>query len=473
MLYGALTWLAVSAYGGMVCPFVDGIGYVGASALMAPGVLLALLVRPFAVRFWISGLEVAAQGAAQLRLDVALAAMAGAVELGLAMIGLDFPAESGVKIIFGFATFGAFFGVDLALRRARALIVAAPRGGLVVPHVSLAADFSVAAVMLLGLGGIDLMMVLGNDLAWLESLDPEAQSAAHGVVLTEIALVMGTLLCLSVLVVRSWAQTLAARLDAHHVVLEAVEEGRLDQRLPLDAHDELGLLAARTNRMIDGLAEREQLRAVLGKVTHPAAARRLLAGAAGERINVAVLVCDLRGFTSLSEHRDPEVVVELLNRWFAAAVPLVHAQGGAVDKFLGDGMLAVFGLDTPAAAADRALAAAQALVQAAEALAAATGLPLRLGAAVHFGPVVAGTIGATDRMEFTVIGDTVNTAARLEGLTKTLGEPVLLSAPAADALVSRSAHLRDLGAHQLRGRAQAVSVFAPADARSADDGLPH
>jgi adenylate cyclase len=457
--WAAVTWFAVSLYGAKVCPFVEGLGFWRALLLMAPGVLLAASLRPLLLWWAVSRRPVPEQGPAQLRADLALAMLAGVTELALASTVLGFPAESGVKVILGFLTFGLFFGVDLALRRERALIGVAPREGSVRMDASLAQRFSAAAILMLGLGTIDALLVLGKDLAWLSDLPAGEQPDAHAVVLVEIAAVLATLLALGVLVVRGWAATLSQRLEAHDAVLSDVEAGRLDVRVPLAASDELGLLAARTNRMIVGLAEREQLRAVLGKVTNAPAAKRLLEGAAGERLRVAVLMCDLRGFTTFSEGRSPEAVVDALNRWFGVAVPIVHAHGGAVDKFIGDGMLAVFGLDVPEGAADRAVEAARALVRAARQLAEETGVPLRLGAAVHVGPVVAGTIGSSERMEFTVIGDTVNTAARLESLTKEVGVDVLVSDEARAALTVPDASLSALGDRAIRGRTQTVGVY--------------
>jgi adenylate cyclase len=313
---------------------------------------------------------------------------------------------------------------------------------------------------MLGLGAIDALLVLGKDLAWLADVPAAERLDAHALVLVEIAVVMGVLLFLGLLVVRGWAKTLTLRLEAHEAVLAEVEAGRLDVRMPLHASDELGLLAARSNRMIAGLEERERLRAVLGKVTNASAARRLLDGAAGERVHLAVLMCDLRGFTTFSEERAPEAVVDALNRWFGRAVPVVHQHGGAVDKFIGDGMLAVFGLDAPEGCADRAVAAGSALVRAARALAEETGLPLRLGVGVHVGPVVAGTIGSAERLEFTVIGDTVNTAARLEGLTKEVGADLLISEATRAALSDGGHALQAVGERTLRGRAQTIGVYA-------------
>jgi adenylate cyclase len=462
LLWSSVTWLTMSVYSGKVCPFVEEIGFLRAALLMAPGLLLSAALRPALLARLVATRPIPAQSPAQLRLDLGLALLAGVVELVVALLLLGFPAESGVKVILGFLTFGLFFGVDLALRRERALIALAPREGVVRLGASLAQRFAASATLMLGLGVIDAMLVLGKDLAWLSELSDSDRFDAYSVVVLETAAVFGVLLLLALLVVRGWARTLTVRLASHESALSEVEAGQFDVRLPLAANDELGILAARTNRMIAGLAERERLRSVLDKVTNASAARRLLEGASGERMHLAVLMCDLRGFTTFSEERSPEAVVEALNRWFGRAVPIVHAHGGVVDKFIGDGMLAVFGLEGPEDAADRAVAAGRALIHAARALSDETGQSLRVGVGVHVGPVVAGTIGSADRLEFTVIGDTVNTAARLESMTKEVGVDLLISEAARRELSQYGGTLHAVGERAIRGRAQTLGVFAVA-----------
>ncbi|MCA9594652.1 MAG: adenylate/guanylate cyclase domain-containing protein [Myxococcales bacterium] len=181
-----------------------------------------------------------------------------------------------------------------------------------------------------------------------------------------------------------------------------------------------------------------------------------------ERV-VTVLASDLRGFTAMSERLSPKEIVRQLNDYHRAMLDVVHGHGGMLDKFIGDGMLVVFGLrdDDPAPGARAAVGCARDMLLALAELNAtrrAAGLaPLRAGIGVHTGPVAAGSIGAADRMEFTVIGDTVNTAARLEGLTKEAGESVLVSSSTAEHL---DGGVEELAAMSVRGKQDALRVFA-------------
>jgi adenylate cyclase len=197
----------------------------------------------------------------------------------------------------------------------------------------------------------------------------------------------------------------------------AVEEGRLDVRVPVDDASEIGTLQAGFNRMVDGLAERERLRRLVdSSVGREVAAEALRhgTGLGGQTRDVSVLFVDVVGSTALAAELAPEEVVARLNRFFAIVVEVVERHGGVVNKFEGDGGLCLFG--APAVQPDhasRALACAQALHAA---LAADGGLDAAIG--VSGGTVVAGWMGAESRFEYTVIGDPVNEAARLTDLAK-------------------------------------------------------
>jgi adenylate cyclase len=180
-------------------------------------------------------------------------------------------------------------------------------------------------------------------------------------------------------------------------------------------------------------------------------------------IRAAILIADLRGFTLLSDRLERRVMVDLLDRWFAVMGAAIEGEGGDILKFMGDGLLAVFPVDGDAAQnCKHALAAAKrAIADTAKLNAelAEEGLaPLRFGQALHFGDVEFGNIGATRRVDFTVIGPAVNHASRLQDMTKVLQTPLLLSDAFVAALGKKP---RSLGFHVLRGVKQPVEVFAP------------
>jgi adenylate cyclase len=240
-----------------------------------------------------------------------------------------------------------------------------------------------------------------------------------------------------------------------------VAAGDYGQRLPVVQDDDLGALSASFNRMQAGLAERQRLQAAFGTYVDPALAARLLEQGddifTGERREVSVMFVDIRDFTPFAEANPAEDVVARLNALFEIVVPAVMNAGGHVNKFLGDGALAVFG--APNDLADHADAAVAAALLIQGLVAERFGGALRIGIGVNTGVVIAGTIGGAGKLEFTLIGDTVNVAARVEQLTKITGDAILLTHHVVDALVSRPAGLIDRGSHAIKGKATALQVF--------------
>jgi adenylate cyclase len=240
-----------------------------------------------------------------------------------------------------------------------------------------------------------------------------------------------------------------------------VGAGDYSQRLPVVQDDDLGALAASFNRMQAGLAERQRLQAAFGTYVDPALAARLLDQGddvfTGERRQVTVMFVDIRDFTPFAEANTAEGTVARLNALFEIVVPAVVDAGGHVNKFLGDGALAVFG--APNDLADHADAAVSAAVLIHRRVAERFGGELRIGIGINTGVVIAGTIGGAGKLEFTLIGDTVNVAARVEQLTKTTGDAILLTGQSVDALASRPAALADRGFHALKGKSAAMQVF--------------
>jgi adenylate cyclase len=215
---------------------------------------------------------------------------------------------------------------------------------------------------------------------------------------------------------------------------------------------------------IDGERARERLGAYIGREVAEESLRSDEIILGGVRQPVAVLFSDLRGFTSYAEKLSPEALVHELNAYLEEMVAVITAHGGVVDKYIGDGIMAVFGAPrTHPHDAARALQTARALVTALEAHNRRRGVegrpPLKMGVGVHFGAVVAGNIGTVEHAQYTIIGDTVNLAARLEAATKDLGVPVLVSRALKDAAGETGVALVSLGSLVVRGRDEAVEIF--------------
>ena len=191
-------------------------------------------------------------------------------------------------------------------------------------------------------------------------------------------------------------------------------------------------------------------------------AGRIDAGLAGTRRRICVMFCDVHGFTSRAEKMPPEQVISMLNQHFAAATAAIYKHGGTTNKFLGDGVMALFGAPQPLDCPEKnALEAAQDMLSALRdlngRLEAAGMAPLKAGIGLHSGEVVLGYVGGRLHREYAAIGEVVNLASRLEGMTRELEYPVLCSAAVADA-VGHAGDLRDLGERAPRGH-PALRIF--------------
>ena len=208
---------------------------------------------------------------------------------------------------------------------------------------------------------------------------------------------------------------------------------------------------------------RDRVTNLFGQHVSPQVVERLMAegtSATGDLRRIAVMFVDFRGFTAGAQSRTPQEVVDRLDGAFAVLVDILDRQGGIVNKFLGDGFLALFGAPLEASdAAHRAVAAGREMLTAMDRINAQTSWPLRIGIGIHFGEVVAGNIGSPRRKEYTVIGDTVNFASRLEALNKEFGSQFLISASVRDALGDDGGDAVALGEVTVRGYEQPMAVF--------------
>ncbi|MBV8958888.1 MAG: adenylate/guanylate cyclase domain-containing protein [Actinobacteria bacterium] len=253
------------------------------------------------------------------------------------------------------------------------------------------------------------------------------------------------------------ARATADPVDAVRRGLRRVQEGDLGVAVPVYDGTQLGQLQLGFNRMVEGLAERERIREALGIYLDPDIAERVVNEGTrleGEEVEVTVMFVDVRNFTTFAEGRPAQQVVATLNRLFSAIVPIVHREGGRVDKFVGDGLLAVFGAPRKLADhADRALAAAVAIADAVHG-------ELEIGIGLNSGRVVAGNVGGSGRLEFSVIGDVVNTAARVEGVTRSTGDVILLAEATKELLRQPWPALIERDEFSLKGKATPVALYA-------------
>jgi adenylate cyclase len=227
--------------------------------------------------------------------------------------------------------------------------------------------------------------------------------------------------------------------------------------------------------------ERIRLRTMFNKYVSPDVVEEILdnregLGLGGRRRHITVLFSDIRGFTSLSERIEPEEVVSLLSDYLGRVTRIVFKNGGTIDKFIGDAVMAIFG--APQAHEDDAARAVRTgieIIELMDSLAPvwtrAVGRPLKVGVGINTGDAVVGSIGSEIRYDYTAIGDTVNLASRLEALTKDFAAPMLLSEFTA-AELKDSIRIKPVRRVQVAGRETPVTVYAPESLLTGDETLP-
>jgi adenylate cyclase len=303
-------------------------------------------------------------------------------------------------------------------------------------------------------------------IAWRRGRLAAADPANAGIVLGEMLAVIAFFIVggLVAAVRLSWvvSDSVAAPLLGLTFAMARVERGDLDSRCPVVSNDELGAAAEGFNRMLDGLREREAIKDAFGRYVTREVRDEILAGRVsveGEQREVTVLFADLRDFTPWVESSEPRQVVRDLNGYFGEMEAAIRAHGGLVLQFIGDEIEAVFGAPVPAADhAARAVAAALEMRARLTAWNSGRSRPLRHGIGVHTGPVLAGAIGSRERVSYALVGDTVNLASRIEGLTKEVGADILVSATTARRL-DGGVTLQALPAVRVKGKAAEVEVF--------------
>jgi adenylate cyclase len=364
-----------------------------------------------------------------------------------------------------------FFAVERTWRRE--LPTFFPRGDLSavrgVPRLTVRVRL-LAIFLLVGLVPLSLMAILTWSRA---SLMVEADRAVAAGLLDNMSAMILFLLGMGIVAAVGLAlfvsRSVSAPLRDVEAAMERVGRGDLETRAPVVSNDEIGAVAEGFNRMVTGLRERERIRETFGKYVSPEVRDEILAGRVslgGQVREVTILFSDLRDFTPWVESHPPDEVVRDINAYFTLMEGAIRAHGGLVVQFIGDEIEAVFGAPVPEPRhADHALAAAldmcRRLEEWNETRRAAGQIMLRHGIGIHTGDVIAASIGSPERLSYALVGDPVNLASRIQGLTKEVGGVVLVSGDTVRRLKDPMG-LEALPAVRVKGRLAEVEVYRAA-----------
>ena len=247
--------------------------------------------------------------------------------------------------------------------------------------------------------------------------------------------------------------------------------GKYEKYAIVRTKDEIGKLGEGFNKMVDGLKEREKIKSLFGQYLTREISDEILNGhvdLGGELYDATILFADIRNFTSISEKMNPREVVDFLNSYLSGMIDVIIENNGIIDKFMGDGILAVFGV--PVSSKDHAESGIKAALAMNERLRAQnlergkTGLfPIRIGIGVHSGPVIGGNLGNNNKLEYTVIGDTVNVASRIENLTKRYKSPLIISDTTYENLskeMKKKVNMKAIANAEIRGKEKTLTLYS-------------
>lgn len=390
------------------------------------------------------------------------------VALGLLLLDAQFVGHrfGEVKdLALGVVVLGYFAVIDNALARQLHWFhtdqITVEGGFTVVP---LAQKFSVVLTFTILITAITISLsayhLLSGELVNADQLERLPQQF-----LVEVMFIFAAILALLLRLIHSYTRNIHAFLQGQMEVLQGIQEGRLDRRAPIMSQDELGLVAVQINAMIEHLRDRDRLHKTLEKVVGSNIMEKLLTTddetlKRGQEDDVAIMFCDMRDFTSMSEASSSEEIIMFLNSFFSDLSEIVSRHNGTINKFMGDAVLAVYGLEGSGNPVEDAVDSSLEILEHTQQFILPDGTHPEMGAGIHYGTVVAGTIGSEQRYEYTFLGDAVNTASRLEGLTKRMKYRVIISSDAYEQLPEGGKRrFLDLGNQRVRGKNEPLHVF--------------
>jgi adenylate cyclase len=291
---------------------------------------------------------------------------------------------------------------------------------------------------------------------------------AVGTLVSSIIETAGISVSVAVFLIFLFSMTLTNPIEKLAEMIQLVSQGNFDvkARSLIRSRDEVGDLANAFDKMTEGLKERDKVKSLFSKFHGSTVAEDLLKkdiGIGGQNKVVTVFFSDIRGFTKFSEGHSPEEVVEMLNEYFEIMVKIINQHHGVVDKFIGDAIMAVWGApESSPLDKENALRASlemrKALAELNVRREARGQPPILIGMGLHTGPAISGTIGSNERMEYTVIGDTVNVTSRIESSTKSFGTDLLISEDLAEKVSDRFL-VEKAGTVEVKGKAAPLSLF--------------
>ena len=414
----------------------------------------------------------------QLQLDICLFAFAAVVIVATQFAMQEFTYFVLLKMFVWSLIVGYFASIDSALYRMRGNFNATeahnnPLNEQTVPIAHRLNIFLSLTVLIVSIGmGLSAYSYLSLDVNAVKDSAVDIRESF----IVDTLFILGIIVALATRIIFSYSINVQRLFEHQMDVLRRVEQGDLQRYVPVLTHDEFGVIAQQTNRMIDQLRSKDKIQKTLESIVSPNIMNKLLNGSEnslkqGEEYDIAILICDLRKFTTYAENTPPEEVIFFLNAYFAKIADVVAEHNGIINKFMGDAILAVFGVDGGDCYVEQAVDAAWDILMHTNSATMRDGTKFDIGIGVHRGKAAAGTIGSAERFEYTFIGDAVNTASRLDGLSKRLNYKIIISNEVYTHMPRDSQdRFVDLGQQAIRGKSQPLHVYGAVPRLANDKG---
>jgi adenylate cyclase len=468
-------------YGSQVCPFLECFGYLQAARNTFSPIILALPLRIYwfkkntqNMREPDSNHDTALYSLPwkEFRADLFTWLLIGLFMAASYILYSQSPVLTGFKLFLGCISFGLFGGMLCFLSMEKRIIEFMKEMKTKVAFTP-KRFFSVSKKMLFfmitvqGFMVIAILLMVYMDmkhlLSHMDSPDPNIYIS----VFNEILFAFVVLLLLSLLILGRYSQNLRTILTLQLEVMGDISNGDYDAWVPVVSNDEFGLIAAKTNEMTRGLKERDFCQISFGRYMTPEVSHKILKGEInieGELRDVTILFCDLRGYTTLVEGSEPGEVVHFLNEYFTEMEQTIKQHKGIVLQYIGDEIEAVFGApedlpNHPEMAVAAALEMRKRLKELNERRKSAGKSAIAHGIGIHTGKVLAGSLGSPERLTYSMVGDTVNTASRIQDLNKTFGTDILISEDTKKLIKGKDFNLSSLGKVSLKGKTGDIEVY--------------
>jgi len=399
--------------------------------------------------------------------------VAGMLIVALYLIYFKAPILTGARILFACISFGFFGGMLSFLSTEKRIMVLLKTAKLNRPTppkriFSVSNKMIFLFVITLLTMSITIVMMVFKDITFLltnkDVLGPEMYSG----VFKETLFTFVVLVLLGLVILGRYSQNLKHLLAIQMEAMDDISKGEYHTQVPVVSNDEFGIIAAKTNDMVISLKEKDFCELSFGKYVTPEVSDKILKGEIsleGELSEVTILFCDLRGYTSFVEKKDPKDVVRFLNAYFTEMHSVIIRHNGIVLQYIGDEIEAVFGApinepNHPEMAILSALEMRKHLEDLNRKRREAGEDLVRHGIGIHTGVVLAGSVGSPKRLVYAMVGDAVNLASRIQNLNKKFGTDILISIATKELLRGKNFAFKSLGQTPIKGKSEEIEIFS-------------